>query len=321
MAQFLDTTGVSYHLQRIITQAQDTLILISPYLKINQRLRQALDDKDRMKIDIRVIYGKNELQPEQINWLRGLQFVRTSFCENLHAKCYLNERAAIITSMNLYEFSQVNNQEMGIYVTKEEDPELYTAIYNEARRLIRISDEIRVSVEKITPSDTQPENTSAEVEREGHCIRCNKSINQSPDTPYCPECYKVWSRYKNPNYQEKHCHICGNENASTINKPVCYACYKQGVPTAQVAERDTKAENASTDVEHDGYCIRCNKAITQDPEMPYCPDCYGVWKRYENLNYKEKYCHICGNENTSTINKPVCYTCYKQNRKLFNSAR
>lgn len=67
MAKFLDTTGVSYHLQQLINQARDTLILISPYLKINERLRQSLDDKDRLKIDIRVVYGKNELQPDQIN--------------------------------------------------------------------------------------------------------------------------------------------------------------------------------------------------------------------------------------------------------------
>lgn len=226
MAKFLDTTGVSYHLQQLIVQAQDTLILISPFLKINERLRQALDDKDRMKIDIRIIYGKNELQPEQINWLRGLRFVRTSFCENLHAKCYLNEQEAIVTSMNLYEFSQVNNQEMGIYVTKAEDPELYAAIYDEARRLIRISDEIRVSVEKVVTAETAEE-PSGSGEPTAYCIRCRKEIPLNPSAPYCPECYKVWKRYENPNYQEKYCHICGKDNTSTINKPVCYVCYKQ----------------------------------------------------------------------------------------------
>ncbi len=149
MAKFLDTTGVSYHQQRLINQALETQILISPNLHINDRLRQSLEDKDRLKIDIRLIYGKNELQPEQINWLRTLQFVRTSFCENLHAKCYLNESEAILTSMNLYEYSQVNNQEMGVYVSKSEDPELYADILNEARRLIRISGEIQVTVEKV----------------------------------------------------------------------------------------------------------------------------------------------------------------------------
>ncbi|MFN3372167.1 MAG: phospholipase D family protein [Chloroflexus sp.] len=222
MAKFLDTTGVSYHLQQLINQAQDTLILISPYLKINDRLRQSLEDKDRMKIDIRVIYGKHELQPDQINWLRSLKFVRTSFCEHLHAKCYLNEREAIITSMNLYEFSQVNNHEMGIYISKADDPDLYEAIYAEARRLIRISEEIRVSIE-VVPPDSPPPNG----DENGFCIRCKKEIVLNPAAPYCGECYRVWKKYENPTYQEKYCHICGKEHSSTMNKPLCPDCYKQ----------------------------------------------------------------------------------------------
>ncbi len=235
MAKFLDTTGVSYHLQQLINQAQDTLILISPYLKINERLRQSLDDKDRMKIDIRIVYGKNELQPDQINWLKSLKSMRTSFCENLHAKCYLNESEAVVTSMNLYEFSQVNNQEMGIYVTKANDPQLYDEIYNEARRLIRISDEVRLSAEKIV----EPKIKTAEKindkkvtnEKNGFCIRCKKEIALNPSAPYCIECYKNWKKYENPTYQEKYCHICGKDNASMMNKPVCYDCYKQNKET------------------------------------------------------------------------------------------
>lgn len=225
MAKFLDTTGVSYHLQRLINQALDTLILISPYLQINDRLRQSLEDKDRLKIDIRLIYGKNELQPEQINWLRTLQFVRTSFCENLHAKCYLNEGEAILTSMNLYEYSQVNNQEMGVYVSKAEDPELYADILNEARRLIRISDEIRVTVEKVKVKEAAGKAQAPDAG--GHCIRCDKAIALNPAAPYCPDCYRIWKRYENPDYKEAHCHVCGKEHAATLNKPVCYDCYKQ----------------------------------------------------------------------------------------------
>lgn len=63
MAKFLDTTVVSYHLQQLINRSNEKLVLISPYLKINERIKQSLEDKDRLKIDIRVIYGKNELQP------------------------------------------------------------------------------------------------------------------------------------------------------------------------------------------------------------------------------------------------------------------
>jgi phosphatidylserine/phosphatidylglycerophosphate/cardiolipin synthase-like enzyme len=231
MAKFLDTTGVSYHLQQLINQAQDVLILISPYLKVNERLRQSLDDKDRLKIDIRLVYGKNELQPDQINWLKSLKSVRTSFCENLHAKCYLNENEAIVTSMNLYEFSQVNNQEMGIYVTKATDSQLYDEIYGEARRLIRISDEVRVSVEKVIEAERKPvakkTETKPAAEEKGHCVRCDKKISLDPTAPYCPECFKSWKKYSNENYAEKYCHICGKEGPSTMLKPACYECFKQ----------------------------------------------------------------------------------------------
>ena len=87
--------------------------------------------------------------------------IRASFCKELHAKCYLNEKAAILTSMNLYEFSQVNNNEMGVYIEKEKDPVLYKDIYDEVQRLIRVSDEIIVSVEKAQPTlETKNEDQS-----------------------------------------------------------------------------------------------------------------------------------------------------------------
>ncbi len=227
MAKFLDTTGVSYYLQQLVDGADETLILISPFLKINDRLRQSLEDKDRMKIDIRVIYGKNELAPKEIDWLRSLQFIRTSFYENLHAKCYLNEKEAILTSMNLYEFSQVNNEEMGIYVTKEDDPELYADMYTASRRLIRISDEIRVSVEKVDKGKEIGIEKGIIANEKGFCIRCKKEISLVITAPYCLDCFKSWKQYSNMSYEEKYCHSCGKEHKATMEKPVCYDCFKK----------------------------------------------------------------------------------------------
>lgn len=149
MAKFLNTSATNYFLEELIKGASDRLILISPFLKLNDRLKELLEDKNRLKLDIRIVFGKNELQPEEINWLRELDYIRTSFCKNLHAKCYLNEANCIITSLNLYEFSQVNNNEMGILLSRNEDPDLYREAYEEAQRIIRISDEIRISLEKV----------------------------------------------------------------------------------------------------------------------------------------------------------------------------
>ncbi len=164
MAKFLNTSATNYFLEEMIKNASDRLILISPFLKLNDRMKELLADKNRLKIDVRIVYGKSELQPQEIEWLRGLTYIRTSFCKNLHAKCYMNEDLCIITSLNLYEFSQVNNNEMGVLIRRSEDSELYKDAYEEAQRIIRISDEVRISLERVT---NEPEVKSDSEESSG----------------------------------------------------------------------------------------------------------------------------------------------------------
>ncbi len=164
MAKFLNTTGVSYHLEELIKTTKDRLILISPYLQFHKRVKDHLENLNIQKRDIRIIYRENKLQLEESNWLESQIGIRTSLCNSLHAKCYLNENEAIVTSMNLYSFSQQNNDEMGIHVTKENDADLYNDIYNEVQRLLTISEEIRVSVKKIDKEiEKKSENTIEQV--------------------------------------------------------------------------------------------------------------------------------------------------------------
>jgi len=224
MVEFLNTSGVTHRLEQLIDDAKKQLILISPYLKINERIKTKLVDKDRFKIDIRLIYGKSELQPVERNWLNSLKYVRTSFCKDLHAKCYLNESEVIVTSMNLHEFSQVNNYEMGIYIRKEEEPALYDEISNEVDRLIRASgDEITVTISK-APS-TRVQRPKPMQAQNGYCIRCHTEMKLNPMVPYCRKCFTSWN--KNDEFEEKYCHICGQQNKSTKIKPSCYNCYKK----------------------------------------------------------------------------------------------
>ncbi|WP_027420424.1 phospholipase D family protein [Crocinitomix catalasitica] len=231
MAEFLDTTGISYHLEQIIKKANKQLIIISPFLKINNRIKQLLEDKNILKIDIRVIYGKNELQPQENNWLKSMTSIRTSYCENLHAKCYMNESEALITSMNLYEFSQSNNNEMGIYIKREDDPGLFNDVDEEASRLIRISDEIQVSVQQVPKEDRKLDvDKGKEIVKKsnsGFCIRCSDDIKLNINAPLCKSCFKSWDKFGDVDYQESYCLICGKDHNGSFAKPVCYTCYKK----------------------------------------------------------------------------------------------
>lgn len=164
MAKFLNTTGVSYHLEELIKSTNDQLILISPYLQFHNRVKDHLANLNIQKKDIRIIYRENKLQLEESNWLESQIGIRTSLCGTLHAKCYINEKEAIVTSMNLYSFSQQNNDEMGIHVTKENDPELYQDIKVEVERLLTISEEIRVTVKKVDKNiEQKADDTAAKV--------------------------------------------------------------------------------------------------------------------------------------------------------------
>jgi phosphatidylserine/phosphatidylglycerophosphate/cardiolipin synthase-like enzyme len=239
MADFLNTTGVSYRLEELIKGTKERLILISPYLQFSDRIKEHLSNLNIQKRDIRIVYRENKLQFEENNWLGTQIGIRTSLCKTLHAKCYINEKEAIITSMNLYEFSQQNNNEMGIYITKEHDADLYNATNEEVQRLLTISDEIRVTVIKVSADNafkTEKKSVGAKsmisdssTKQTGYCIRTGTKMPFNIERPLSYEAYKLWSKYKDANFAEKFCHFSGepSEGKTSVNKPILSKNWKK----------------------------------------------------------------------------------------------
>ncbi|MDB5024278.1 MAG: PLD-like protein [Mucilaginibacter sp.] len=239
MAKFLNTSGVSYHLEELIKGTKERLVLISPYLQFSERIKEHIINLRIQQRDIRIIYRETKLRSEDINWLDCQIGVRTSICKNLHAKCYINENEAIITSMNLYEFSQQNNNEMGIYITKDQDLELYNSTLEEVERLLRISEETRVTVKKVTentPSKGESRKTEIKLsnskpaeKKNGFCIRTGVSIPFNIERPMCFEAFKSWNKFGDPNYAEKFCHFSGEQSygETCISRPVLKQNWKK----------------------------------------------------------------------------------------------
>lgn len=239
MAKFLNTTGVSYHLEELIKGTKDRLILVSPYLQFTDRIKEHLTNLNILKHDIRIVYRENKLQVDENNWLESQIGIRTSLCKNLHAKCYINEKEAIITSMNLYEFSQQNNNEMGIYISKEHDADLYNDALEEVQRLLTISEEIRVSVKKVvagTPPKEEKKGTADKQSKTkgvgkqtGYCIRTGVEIAFNVEKPLSAPAYKKWSEYSDPDYPEKYCHFSGepSNGETSMSKPILRKNWKK----------------------------------------------------------------------------------------------
>lgn len=116
MAKFLNTRKAVSEIEDLIKDADQKLILISPYLKLSKDFKELLTFRNNKDKITTVIFGKQELNPNEMKFLQSLRFVILKYNQDLHAKCYLNDSKMIITSLNLYEFSMNNNKEMGVLI-------------------------------------------------------------------------------------------------------------------------------------------------------------------------------------------------------------
>jgi phosphatidylserine/phosphatidylglycerophosphate/cardiolipin synthase-like enzyme len=231
MAEFLTTSGTSYSIEKIIIEAQKKLILVSPYLQLSKTFYERLKDASNKGVVIKIIYGKDELKPNEKNSLAELSNVELFFFENLHAKCYFNENKMVITSMNMYEFSEKNNREMGVLIDRSNDKDLFDKAVSETLSIIQSAEKIplnkstrQIQTIKVKTTNIELKNTYKKQTR-GYCIRCETRIGYEPNKPYCSNCFSSWSVYEKYDYQENVCHRCGEYEATSMVKPQCYDCF------------------------------------------------------------------------------------------------
>jgi hypothetical protein len=125
MARFVEGSELVLELENLITEAQDEIILISPYIKLHPQIRDLLKiTGEDPNVKITVVFGKNEnditesLRIDDFSFLKSLANVEIRYNTRLHAKYYANEKMAILTSLNLLETSQNKNIEVGVVVEK-----------------------------------------------------------------------------------------------------------------------------------------------------------------------------------------------------------
>ena len=61
-----------------------------------------------------------------------------------------------------------------------------------------------------------------------------------------------------------------------------------------------------------GYCIRCGDRKKFDALKPLCRGCYDEWAFYSNPDYEEDCCHKCGRDWGTTIDRPLCTSCWRK---------
>jgi hypothetical protein len=151
----------------------------------------------------------------------------------------------IITSMNLYDFSEKNNREMGILLTRKDDSYIYNQAFEEYKRLLNLAQLSKPTKDYIPSTSIQTQISPVKKlkvhstgsifsrplselfsSKKGYCIRCKARTEYDLNKPFCKECYPQVKHNSN-SYKANYCFECGARSITTIAQPLCNSCYKK----------------------------------------------------------------------------------------------
>lgn len=177
MAKYLDTSQISSELMQLLKEAKERIILVTYSLQVNTQIQERLKTKSKIGTlaEISLIYGNTKPKKTELEWMAEIDDLKVWQKKNLHAKCYINENKAIISSMNLYDYSQTTNVEMGFLITKEEEPEAYQKMMDDI-------DDLKINGDRLKPWII--EDAQIEKEKTESKIEIDKRNNLKTDLSY-----------------------------------------------------------------------------------------------------------------------------------------
>lgn len=141
-AEFLSSVGVSYQIDRIISEANGEIILLCPRLKLHESILLRLNQADQRNVRITVVYGQERNQIRGQRWYRDLRNLRILYHDRLNSMIYSNEKEMIVTSMELSEMSAGATTDMGVLITKLRDRKAFEDGMYEQELLIEHAEEV-----------------------------------------------------------------------------------------------------------------------------------------------------------------------------------
>ena len=298
MAQFLEADQLNTELTTMINQADDYLWFISPYIKLNDRIKFNLKAlRERPHTEIVIVFGKNENDVSKSMSLEDYKFftefpnIKILHYTNLHAKYYGSEDCAIITSMNLYEFSQVTNIEAGV-------------IFQSKNALKKLANMANLDVDNTFESSF---GFFGKVIKQANLIYAREP--------------KFKSTLMGLNIKYEGSEIIADNSEKyykTINRNTnTYLNAWDNSRKREYSKNSTSNSNIKSNSPTFGYCIRTGKQIPYDPSKPYCYEAFQTWAQYENMDFGEAFCHLTGKQSFSktSMRNPILYIEQPNSRK------
>lgn len=211
MATFQTNKETQASLENIISNAEKQLILVSPYIKLTSALFTRLKSCCERGVTIKIMFRTGELKDEKVSSLATHKNVELRSADDLHAKCYFNEREMIVTSLNLLESSE-KNWEMGVLIDSINDKIMFDKAKREVNTIFDGSKPHSTSPTQVNSQKHIKPNAAAKLNsNDGYCIRCEAKIPFNKDKAMCYTCYTLWKEWENEEYPEKYCHFSGED--------------------------------------------------------------------------------------------------------------
>ncbi|MEI9943988.1 MAG: phospholipase D family protein [Chitinophagaceae bacterium] len=266
MAKFITGNELNHEIGKLFESAEKQLLLISPYMKLHHRFESTLLRKrNNDKLEITVVFGKNEDNPaksiraEDVEFFKQFPNIEIRYEKRLHAKYFANEFSAIITSMNLYDYSQDNNIESGILMVQHLGrgllDNLDDQVYNYFNGVMIEQSELlyskkpnykegflakkyvdsTVTVDKLNSffnsgkasKKNQPVTKTASLKPDGYCIITGENIPFDIKQPMNLNNFKAWQKKKDLKFKGSFCHFSGEKAVTSFEKPIVSKNWKK----------------------------------------------------------------------------------------------
>lgn len=302
MAKFFTGNELNSELGKLFEGAVEQIVLISPYIKLHDRYASTLRTKiDNPRLEIIILFGKNEddisrsMQQVDFNFFKEFPNIQIRYEKRLHAKYYASESSAIMTSMNLYSYSQDNNIESGVMtkatllgnlasnfmtnVTGEDTFDNQAWTYFK-----RVIDQSELLFHKVPQFDKGTFGIGLNKKYLSSKIEVDKLSDFFADKPKFDISYR-------------------KDNSSETKK----------------VEQYTQPSNGNGSQYLTGFCIRTGISIPFNVEKPMSYDAFKKWNEFGNPDYQERFCHFSGEPSNgeTSVSRPILKRNWKKAKDTF----
>ncbi len=281
MSKFLTGEDLEGKLTDIIWHAKKFVLIMSPFIKLDNHVRSVFDKiKSTHEVGLYLMFGKNEgykqqsFSEEDYDYFKEFKNIVILYNKDLHAKHYCNEKEGLITSLNLYDYSMVNNIEYGIHFTKNLNP--IDKVFEETEEF---TDELFFEKSEVV--------FLKKPQYKKKYFGLSKSYQSSRVVFDISTDFFIGRRY-----EVKHLSDFNLDELQDVSKTF-------NTKPTRGAHKNSKPKK--------GYCIRTGKEIDFNPDKPLSLMAYREWNIYRNYNYSENYCHKTGKKSygKTSMNDPI----------------